>query len=116
MYLATGVEPTKLTALTSGWWSRASTLASGAESGANDGFDGLRHIGVGHDDEVILGAAQGLHALAFGGGGAVDVLRHRGGADEADGLDQRVVEQGGDAVLIAVDQVQHAGGKPRVVE
>src|ERR1039458_4666421 len=27
MYLATGVEPTKLTALTSGWWSRASTLA-----------------------------------------------------------------------------------------
>src|ERR1035437_10868202 len=27
MYFATGVEPTKLTALTSGWWSRALTLS-----------------------------------------------------------------------------------------
>ena len=58
-------------------------LAGGAERGADDGFDGLRHIGIGHHDQVILGAAQRLHALAFGGGGGVDVLRHRRGADEA---------------------------------
>jgi hypothetical protein len=60
---------------------------------------------------VVLGAAEGLDALAVGGGGLVDVLRDRRGADEGDGLDVGVLEQRVDRLLVAVDDVHDAVGQ-----
>ena len=47
------------------------------------GVGGQVQVGVGQDHHVVLGAAQGLHALAVRGAGGVDVLGDRGRADEA---------------------------------
>ena len=58
-------------------------LAGGAVGRADEGVGGLVEIGVGHDDHVILRAAEGLDALAVLGAGGVDVLGDGGGADEA---------------------------------
>ena len=44
-------------------------------------------VGVGHDDGVVLRAAERLHALAVRRGGRVDVFRDRRRADERDRLD-----------------------------
>ena len=49
--------------------------------------------GVVEDEAVVLGFGLRLDALAVGGGDAVDVLAHRGGADERDAADERVGEQ-----------------------
>ena len=62
---------------------RHAALAGGAEAGVDHGVGGQVEVGVGQDHGVVLGAAEGLHALAVGGAGRVDVLGDRGGADEA---------------------------------
>lgn len=95
---------------------RHAALTGGAVAGADEGVRHLVHVGVGHDDRVVLGAAEALGALAVGGGGLVDVLGDRGGADEADGLDALVGEQHVDDGLVAVDDVEHAGGQPGLDE
>jgi hypothetical protein len=43
---------------------RHAALAGRAVAGADQRIDGLIHVGVGHDDHVVLGAAEALHALA----------------------------------------------------
>ena len=55
-------------------------------------------------------SAEGLDALARGGSGGVDVLRDRGGADEADRLDGLVRQQLVDDGLVALQHVEHPGG------
>ncbi len=57
---------------------------------------------------MVLGAAEALGALAVGGGAAVNILRDRRRADETDGLDVGIVEDGVDHFLVAVDDVQNA--------
>ena len=87
-------------------------LAGGAERRADDVRDGLRHDRVGHDDHEVLGAAQGLHALAVGRRPLVDVLGHLRRADERDRVDAGVVEQAVHDVDRAVHEVDDAVGKP----
>ncbi|SKV76636.1 Uncharacterised protein [Mycobacteroides abscessus subsp. abscessus] len=67
-------------------------LTGRAVSRADQRIDRLVDIRVRHDDHVVLGAAKALGAFAVGGGGLVDVLRDRGGADEPDGGDARIVQ------------------------
>jgi hypothetical protein len=57
---------------------------------------------------VVLGPAHGLDALAVGPGPLEHRLGDVGAADEADGLDGGVVEDGLDAVLVAVHDVEDA--------
>ncbi len=83
-------------------------LAGGAVAGADQRVDRLVHVRVGHDDHVVLGAAEGLHALIVLAAFLVDVLGDRRGADEADRVDVRMMEQGVDGLLVAVDDVPHA--------
>ena len=83
---------------------------------ADEGVGGLVEIGVRHDDHVVLRAAERLDALAGGGAGAVDVLGDGRGADEADGLDGGVGEDGVDGGLVAVDDVEDAVGKAGLLE
>jgi hypothetical protein len=49
-----------------------------------------------------------------GGPGLVDVMGDVRRADEADGVDQRVGQDGVDRGLVAMDDVQHAGGGARL--
>ena len=73
-------------------------------------FCGEGDLGVGHDDGVVLGAAERLDPFACGAGSLVDVPGDRRRADEGDGGDVRVVDQGVDGHPIAMDDVEDAGG------
>ena len=85
-------------------------LPGGAERRPDDVGHGLGDDGVGHDHHEVLGAAQGLHALAVGGGALVDVLGHLGRADERDRVDAGMVEEGVHDVGGAVHEVDDARG------
>ncbi|MNJ25379.1 hypothetical protein D3C77_198230 [compost metagenome] len=89
-------------------------LAGRAVGRACQVLDDLIHVGVGQDDAVVLGAAHGLDALAVGRALLEDVMGDVRRADEADGMDQRVFEDGVDRDLVAMDDVQHAGGGARL--
>ena len=72
--------------------------------------------GVGHDDHVVLGSAEGLDALAGPRRALVDDLRHGGRADERDGVDAGVREDPLDDLAAAVDEVHDAGREVERVE
>ena len=65
---------------------------------------------------MVLGAAETLHALAVGGALSIDVLGNVGGADETDGHDIGIVEDGIDGNLVTVDDVEDAGRQSRLDE
>ena len=71
---------------------RHAALACRPVASANERVRRLVHVGIRHDDQVILGAAERLHALAVGRGGPVDVFGHWRRTDEADGGDPVVTE------------------------
>lgn len=95
---------------------RHTALPRRAVPGADQGVHGLVEVGVRHHDHVVLGAAEALGALAVGRGGGVDVRGDRGGADEAERADAGVFEEGVDALLAAVDDVQDARRQARLQE
>ncbi len=95
---------------------RHAALAGRAVARAHQRVDGLVHVGVRHDDHVVLGAAQRLHALARRASPAVDVLGDRRRADEAHRLDVGMVEDRVDRFLVAVDDVEHAGREAGLLE
>ena len=94
---------------------RHAALAGRAVGRAHQGIDRLVDVGVGHDDHVVLGAAQRLAALAGARRGLVDVAGDRRRADEADRGDVGMVEERVDRFLVAVDDVEHAVGKARLL-
>ena len=87
---------------------RHAAFAGRAVAGADQRIDGLVHVGVGHDDHVVFRAAEALHAFAGRAAARVDVLGDRGRADEADGLDVAIIEDGVDRFLVAVDDIEDA--------
>jgi hypothetical protein len=78
----------------------------------NEVVDDLVEVGVGHDDAMVLGASERLHALAVRGAARVDILSDVGRADEAHRLDVVMVEDRVDHLLVAVDDVEDPVGKP----
>ncbi|CAH0290989.1 hypothetical protein SRABI26_04230 [Arthrobacter sp. Bi26] len=90
-------------------------LAGGAEGRGGEVVGGVVEVGVGQDDRVVLGAAEGLDALAVGGGGLVDVPGDRGGADEGDAVHVRVGQEAIDRFLVAVQDLENAVGQARVL-
>ena len=91
-------------------------LAGGAVGRADQGVGGLIEVGVGHNNHVVLGAAERLHALAVRGAVGVDVLGDGRGADEADGSDARMFEDVVDGLLVAVDDVEDAVGQAGLLQ
>ncbi|KAJ6446052.1 CMGC/SRPK protein kinase [Purpureocillium lavendulum] len=94
---------------------RHAALAGGTEGGADDAVDEVVLVAVGQDGGVILGAQVGLHALAVGRTAAEDVLAGLVAADEADGLDGRLIEDEVDGAVGAVDDVDDALGEARLL-
>ena len=91
---------------------RHAAFAGGAVAGADQSVDRLVHVGVGHHDQVVLGAAEALHALAVGAAGRIDVFGDRRRADETDRHDARIGQQRVDRFLVAVDDVEDARRQP----
>ena len=91
-------------------------LAGRAVTGADDRFRREVEIGIGHDDRMVLGAAQRLHALAVARARLVDVFRDRRRADERYGAYLRMREQRVDGFLVAVNDVEHAIRKARLLQ
>uniref|UniRef100_A0A0N4ZD65 Transcriptional regulator n=1 Tax=Parastrongyloides trichosuri TaxID=131310 RepID=A0A0N4ZD65_PARTI len=89
-------------------------LAGRAVGRAGQILDDLIHVRVRQDDAVVLGAAHGLNALAVGRALLEHIVGDVRRADEADGVDQRMLKDGVDRDLVAVDDVQHALGRARL--
>ena len=92
---------------------RHAALARRSEGRAGQVVDHLVEVGIGHDDAVVLGAAEGLHALPVRGAARVDILRDIARSDEADAGDIGMVEDRVDHFLVAMDDVEDAVGKAR---
>ncbi len=95
---------------------RHAPLAGTAVAGADQCVDSLVQVGIRQDDHVVLGATEALRPLAVRGGGRVDVLRDVGAADEADGLDVGVGQDGVDGFLVALDHLEHTRGQTGLYE
>ena len=95
---------------------RHAALARRAVSRAGERIHGLIQIRVGHHHQMVLGAAQRLHALARRGAGPVDVLGDWRGADEADRGDARIVQQRVHSHFVAMHDVEHAVGQSGFLE
>jgi hypothetical protein len=67
-------------------------LAGTAIGTCGERFDGLIHVGVGHDDEVVFRTAGRLDALAGRRAALVYVFGDRRGTDERNGGDCRVIQ------------------------
>ena len=72
---------------------RHAALAGGAVGRARERVRDGRGIRIRHDDHVVLGAAERLHALAGLRARAIHVLGDRRRADEADRVDAWIGEQ-----------------------
>ena len=95
---------------------RHATLARAAEGGFDHATHGPFDVGVGHDDDVVLRAAVGLDALAVPRARLVDGAGDGRAADEADGADLGMGQEGVHGLASAVDEVEDAGGQARLLE
>ncbi len=95
---------------------RHAAFARGPETRTDQRVGGLVQVGVGHDDHVVLGTAETLRALSGRGGAFIDVLRDRGRADKAHGLDDLAVQDRVNRVLVAVHHLQHAVRQARLLQ
>ena len=87
---------------------RHAAFTTGAIGCAHQRVDGVGNVGIGHDDGMVLGPAQRLHALAMFATFGVDVFGNRGRAHKAHGLDAGIAQQGVHRFLVAIDHIQHA--------
>ena len=60
---------------------------------------------------MVLGAAEGLNSLAVRRAGRVDVLGDRSRPDETDCSDVGMLENAVDGDFVALNHIEHAGGK-----
>ena len=91
---------------------RHAALAGRAVAGADQRVGGLVEIRVGHHDEMVLRAAERLHALAVLRAVRVDVLGDRRRADEAHRRDVRVLEQRVDRLASPCTTLSTPAGRP----
>ena len=64
-----------------------------------------------HDDRVILGPAEGLHALTMGHGLGLNVLRDGRRADETNGRNILMLQNRVDGDLVTLNDIEQTVGK-----
>src|SRR5471032_3008176 len=92
---------------------RHATLTGSAETGTDQGDEGLLAIGIRQHHCVVLGAHHRLHAFAMLAREVVNVGADGGGADERHGLDVLVGTDAIDHILAAMYYVEHTGWHAR---
>ena len=90
---------------------RHAALARRAIACAHQRVDDLIHIGIGHDDHVVLRATKALHALTGCCATGVDIFGNRRGADKADGLHIRIIKQRIHRFFVALHDIEDACGQ-----
>ncbi len=95
---------------------RHAAFAGRTIRGTDQRIDRLVEIGIRHHHQVVLGAAQGLHALAVLGPFRIDVLGDRRRADERQRLDVWMREQRVHGFLVALHDIEHAIGQSRLAQ
>ncbi len=90
---------------------RHAAFASSTVASADQCVSGFVQICVGHDQHVVLRTTEALGTFAVRGRAAIDVLRDRGRTNEANGLDDLVVQQRVYGFFVAVHNLQNAIGK-----
>ncbi len=88
------------------------TLAGRAVARGDGRVRGQLHVGVRQDDHRVLGSSVGADTLAVAGAGLEHVPPDGGGADELDGIDAGVLQDGIDSLASAVNDVEHAVRQP----
>ena len=91
---------------------RHAPLPGASAGGVHDALRGALQGGIAHDQRVVLCLGQGLHPLAVGGRGGIDVLPDGGGADERDSYHVGMAQQYLGLRPRTGDEVQNALGKP----
>jgi hypothetical protein len=87
------------------------SLTRRTEPGRDGSIGRQFHVGVGQDNHVVLGAPQSLDSLAVLRTPLPDRPGHGRGADEADGADVRMIEDGVDGLFVAVNDVEDPFGQ-----
>ena len=87
---------------------RHAAFASRSVGRAHGRINRLIHIGIRHDDHVVLGTAQRLNTLAVGTAARIDIFADRGRADKADRRHIKVIEKRIDSFLIAMNNIETA--------
>jgi hypothetical protein len=87
---------------------RHAALTGRTVGGADQRVRRAVEVGIGHHHHVVLGPAQGLHALAVGDALGLDVFRDRRRADEGYRLHIGVFQQGIHRFLVALHHVKGA--------
>ena len=95
---------------------RHAALAGRTKACTHQGIDSLIHVCIGHDDHVVLGAAERLDAFARLRAPLIHVFRDRRGTDKAHGLYRAIVQDGIDRFLVTLDHVQHAVGQSGLMQ
>ena len=95
---------------------RQTALAGTPVERLGDHRHAAREIRVRHDDDEVLRAAQRLHAFAGLRAALIDEPRHRRGSDERDRANPRMVAEGFDDFLAAVDEVDDARRQVALLE
>ncbi len=92
---------------------RHAAFARRAIARADQRVRGLVQIGVRHDDHVVLRTAKALDAFAIRAARAVDIFGDGGGADKADRLNDRVMQDRVNRFLVAIDDLNDTFGQAR---
>src|SRR5882724_321901 len=87
------------------------TLAGATESAVPDDLRGHLHVRIGQYDDVVLGPALALGALATLPRARIHVPGHGRGTDETDGPNRGMIKQGVDRGLAAIHHVHHTLGQ-----
>ncbi len=95
---------------------RHAAFAGRAIRRSDKGLDGRRQVRIRHDHHVILGAPEGLHPLAGRHRPRLNLTGDGRRADETHGRDPRVIQNGLDGDLVALNDVEYARGETRRVQ
>ena len=91
-------------------------LTGRAERRGHDGVRAFVDFRVGHDDQMVLCAAERLHSFTILGCILVNIFGNRGGTDERNGANQCVAKERIHGFFIAMQQVEDACRQPGLVE
>src|SRR5207249_8275377 len=95
---------------------REAALARAAVERFGDHADGAIEIGIGHDDDEVLRAAERLDTFTGVRCALVDMLRDRRRADERYRANAGMIADRVDDVLAPVDEIDDAGRQIRLLQ
>src|SRR5262249_52220066 len=95
---------------------RETPLSGTSEGRITDDLSSHLQICIGHDHNMVFGAALALDSLAIGRAMRIDVLRYRGRPDEAQSPNRGMMDQSINRSLASVHQAHDSGRQAKLVQ